>query len=85
MFEKEMSVFYFLYIEYCHGYHAIKCAQGSYFNVNWNRCTWLDGDWGEWLECPQDYIAAGHCGSGKNHDCGHKTAHKLQCCPMVYG
>lgn len=71
--------------KYCDGYHGILCAKQEYFNVNWNDCTWITGDWGQWVYCEEGIdLATGHCGSGEHKDCPNDTVHQLQCCSMIY-
>jgi len=70
--------------QYCTGYHAILCASGSYYTMDWSKCVWKSGGYGEYVYCDPGYVAAGHCGSGKTDDCGRNIWHKLQCCPFVY-
>lgn len=68
----------------CKGYHGILCADQSYFNIDFTRCSWVTGGYGEWTYCPEGMVATGHCGSAKHADCGHKDWHAIQCCNFVY-
>jgi len=68
----------------CQGYHSILCANSDYFKIDWNTCQWINGMYGEWVYCPNGYVATGHCGSGESDDCGSDIWHSLQCCPLVY-
>lgn len=70
--------------KYCDGYHAILCASSDFVPINWGKCKWLKATKGEWIYCPEGYIAAGHCGSGMNANCGFEVYHELQCCPPLY-
>jgi len=47
-------------------------------------CKWLRGKYGVTLNCPNDYVAAGACGSGAGGDCGYFIWTKLKCC-RVHG
>eukprot|EP01084_Bolivina_argentea_P146274 256188_1 len=69
---------------YCDGYHGILCADQSYFNIDFGKCSWQTGGYGEWVYCPEGTVATGHCGSGKKAECGHKEWHGIQCCQFVY-
>ena len=68
----------------CKGYHGILCADQSYFNIDFTKCSWVTGGYGEWTYCPEGTVATGHCGSAKKADCGHKDWHAIQCCNFVY-
>jgi len=41
--------------------------------VLWDRCTWLCGARGEFLECGSTGVMAGSCGSASSADCRHPT------------
>mmetsp|Transcript_102289 Transcript_102289/g.125108 ORF Transcript_102289/g.125108 Transcript_102289/m.125108 type:complete len:216 (-) Transcript_102289:163-810(-) len=70
--------------QYCDGYHGIQCVVASQYTVDFSSCDWVTGDYGEWVYCEQNKVAAGHCGSAKRADCGHKKWHGIECCKLVY-
>ena len=70
--------------KYCKGWHAIMCASSFYFDIDWGSCRWVDGSKGEWVYCEEGEIAAGHCGSGFEDNCGLGVSHSIQCCKFNY-
>ena len=70
--------------KYCKGWHAIQCASSNYFSIDWDSCKWVEGSKGEWIYCEDDQIAAGHCGSGFENNCGLGVSHSIQCCKFNY-
>ena len=43
----------------CDGYHGILCADQSYFEIDWSRCTYVTGGYGDWVYCPDGTVATG--------------------------
>ena len=46
-------------------------------------CVWSYGNYGNSVKCPNGYLAAGYCGSGKNADCPGDTYFGVFCCPYT--
>jgi len=68
----------------CKGYAGILCASISEVSIDASSCVWLaQPDWGQFLSCPDDYVATGYCGSGSGKDCDDNVI-KLECCRLSY-
>ena len=46
-----------------------------------DKCAWIYGKYGVQLECPDNYVMSGLCGSGGKGDCRDGTFTGIFCCP----
>ena len=70
----------------CDGYYDMaKCCQSrDVIVMPDNYCSWRYGKYGEDLECPQGYMLAGFCGSGKDGKCGAGGTYTgVKCCSYI--
>lgn len=71
----------------CDGaYTEIMCYTTAY-GVGWDRGSltdWYRGGYGDFINCPNQHVAVGACGSGKNGDC-EGTYNLLRCSDALYG
>lgn len=61
-----------------------RCCDNEDITIQSKSCGWRFGNYGDLLVCPDDYLAAGQCGSGKSADCpsgGANVFIGLYCCP----
>lgn len=70
-----------------YGSHCIRCDMSV--SVNTKDCKWYSGGAGEFLQCPDNYVATGICGSGhyrlfRSDLCPGGAYHQLQCCSLKF-
>lgn len=61
-----------------------KCCDNGDISIEANSCGWRYGNYGDLLVCPDNYLAAGQCGSGSSADCASGGANVflgVYCCP----
>jgi len=68
--------------QHCVGSVAIQCDMSV--DIDTKSCKWLSGGFGIFLNCPQNYVATGICGSGEHTDCPNNAVHQLQCCRLKF-
>merc|ERR1712150_41339 len=48
-----------------------------------DNCEWIEGMYGDYIQCQPGFVATGACGSGRKADCkgqGDKVTQKIHCC-----
>ena len=71
---------YYLYVGKS---HSIQCCEQTNLMVSNAYCPWIDGSYGEFIECPAGFAMTGSCGSGKDEACDNNSAtHRIRCCPV---